>query len=109
MSVTVTKTSPCEESPVSAPYLQKLLEDYISNGDYDNKEIIKYILENIQKKSSKHKFMVQVTRIDSKGDLNATTSFGAIWENSRDGYVSLEVQGKENSCVSMVTVYWIYI
>lgn len=69
-------------------------------------ELIKYLLGQLQQKSSKHKFLAQVTSViapDQDIDLEVATSFGAVWDSDRDGYISVRMGD------TLVTVSWVFI
>lgn len=108
MSIKLVSSSASETRPVSIQYLSDLLSEATT---IDSKELIKVILQNVQKKSSKHKFLAQVTKVSStnESDCNAGTSFGAIWDNERDGYVCFEVEKEivdEHKSI-LISIYWI--
>lgn len=95
--VSITSSSASKESPITSEYLIEVINKNINKLNRTN-ELIEFLLEKLQKKSSKHKFLIQATRLKSPSpietDLNILTSFGAIWDSNRDGYISIKVELK---------------
>ena len=95
--VSITSSSASKESPVTIKYLTEIISEDITKSNETN-ELIELLLAKLQKKSSKHKFLIQATRLKSpesiESSLNILTSFGAVWDSDRDGYVSLKVKLK---------------
>lgn len=95
--ISVTSASDSKESPVTITYLTEIISEYVTKTDETNK-FVELLLEKLLKKSSKHKFLIQATRLKAPDtidtNLNISTSFGAVWDTERDGYVSFKVQLK---------------
>mmetsp|Transcript_6976 Transcript_6976/g.8845 ORF Transcript_6976/g.8845 Transcript_6976/m.8845 type:complete len:285 (+) Transcript_6976:15-869(+) len=95
--ISITSSSASKESPITSEYLIELINKNINKLNITH-ELIEFLLEKLQKKSSKHKFLIQATRLKSPSpietDLNILTSFGAIWDSNRDGYISIKVELK---------------
>lgn len=95
--VSITSSSASKESPVTTEYLTEVISEDINKLSETN-ALIEFLLAKLQKKSSKHKFLIQATRLKSPSsietNLNILTSFGAVWDSNRDGYISLKVELK---------------
>ncbi|CUM50343.1 uncharacterized protein AC631_01749 [Debaryomyces fabryi] len=95
--ISITSSSASKESPITSEYLIEVINKDISKLGRTN-ELIEFLLEKLQKKSSKHKFLIQATRLKSPSpietDLNILASFGAVWDSNRDGYISIKVELK---------------
>ncbi|KAK6458656.1 uncharacterized protein RJT20DRAFT_123694 [Scheffersomyces xylosifermentans] len=102
-SITTISSSSAKEAPITADYLNKLLEDKFaeseSSASIDTKEINTYILADLQKKSSKHKFIVQSTKLNAptsvESELSIHSNFGAVWDSDKDGYISLKIENEK--------------
>lgn len=108
--VTLTKASPSTEAPITADYFIELIKDNVDSHPNSNDLIHKTLLPNLQKKSSKHKFVVQATTLkahDADVNFQAGSSFGAVWDSVKDGYISVKVELPENQLV-LITVFWLY-
>ena len=107
LSVKLLSSSKSEQRPVTAQYVTDILS---SSSSFDSSELIRRILEDVQKKSSKHKFLVNVTKITSSDDseCSAASNFGAVWDSEKDGYYSFEVLLEEHKS-TIVSIYWVYI
>lgn len=105
MSVAVSSSSHSPEAPFSEVFLKDLVQD----GPQLAQGLIEHILSSLQKKSSKHKFLVLATTVDAgDGDFLAKSSFGALWDAERDGYISVKRLGGATDAL-LVTVYWIFL
>lgn len=97
--ISVTSASDSKESPVTITYLTEIISENVTKTDETNK-FVELLLEKLLKKSSKHKFLIQATRLKAPDtidtNLNISTSFGAVWDTERDGYVSFKVQLTKN-------------
>ena len=95
--ISITSSSASKESPVTTEYLTEVISEDINKLNETN-ALIEFLLAKLQKKSSKHKFLIQATRLKSPSsietNLNILASFGAVWDSNRDGYVSLKVELK---------------
>lgn len=104
---TVTASSVSKQSPITSDYLVELLQSSEAQQLASSRvELIKYLLGQLQQKSSKHKFLAQVTSViapDQDIDLEVATSFGAVWDSDRDGYISVRTGD------TLVTVSWVFI
>lgn len=109
MSVELVSSSRSEERPVSVAELSDVLA-----APAEPKELISRVLAFVQTKSSKHKFVVQVTKVASDGACNVGTSFGAAWDLQRDGYMCVRLGGAADVAATaqtsvVLTLYWIYV
>jgi len=108
-TTSVTSHSASATSPISVEFLRDLVD---SNEDCD--DLTNVILNSLQKKSSKHKFLIQSTVIVAPDaldrDLNISTNFGAIWDSENDGYITIKLDRDDGSEINstLLTVYWIY-
>lgn len=104
---TVTASSVSKQAPITSDYLVELLQSSDAQRLAGSRvDLIKYLLGQLQQKSSKHKFLAQVTSVkalDKDIDLEVATSFGAVWDNDRDGYISVKMSD------TLVTVSWVFI
>lgn len=114
--VRVTKSSVSKEAPISSEYLEELVKTDEAIQLYNLKnDLIKYILEKLQIKSSKYKFLVQATNVGSGSPIDIpiliASSFGAVWDGERDGYINLQVDNSESDRVDnlLISVYWIFV
>lgn len=99
-TVSTTASSLSKESPVTIDYLADIIKKDIVKFTGTN-EVIEHLLAKLQKKSSKHKFLIQTTRLNAPDkidtELNLLSSFGAVWDSGRDGYVSLKIEANNGS------------
>ena len=104
-NVSVTAQSQSLERPVEPSFLVTTLEKAPQNPE----DVVPYVLEKVQAKSSKYKYIVLVTEfdLDSESQVNSLATFGAVWESSKDGFVSLERELLRK--ILQVTLYWVYI
>lgn len=107
LEIKLVSSSKSDKRPVTAEFITDILAN---NSLFDSNELIRKILESVQKKSSKHKFLVNITKISSSDESECTagSNFGAAWDNASDGYFTFELQPKEHQSI-IVSVYWIYI
>lgn len=87
-----------EESPFGEEYILELVQKVANSED----DLIKTLLAELQKKSSKHKFLINTSRVASpeqiEADLQISTNFGAVWDSKRDGFITIKVtNNKEDS------------
>lgn len=112
MSVELVSSSRSEERPVSVAELSNVLAE-----PADSKELIGRVLAFVQTKSSKHKFVVQATKVASDGACDVGTAFGAAWDLRRDGYMCVSLGGGGGAAAAdataqtsvVLTLYWIYV
>ncbi|PSK75793.1 hypothetical protein CJJ07_004409 [Candidozyma auris] len=109
MSVTLTASSNHTETPVDLEFLGTTL----AKNSVHLEEVGKFtheVSEALHSKSSKHKFIISVTKIISptpvKADLKFRNSVCAIWDQNKDGFYSFEVKPPETKSY-MVTIFWI--
>lgn len=111
MSISVTAKSAHTEAPFDVQFIEKTLEDNLSNIDAID-AFSEKVLNTFSTKSSKHKFLIQATRVDAEDSLEANlkiqTSVGALWDPKKDGYYSFEVRTAE-SVKYLLTVVWITV
>ncbi|ODV78367.1 uncharacterized protein CANTADRAFT_6759 [Suhomyces tanzawaensis NRRL Y-17324] len=88
MSVSITSSSISKEAPISAQWLVELVQQL---GPIDSGKRNQEVLEKLQAKSSKYKFLVQSTDVQQLGDIGLNTKFGAIWDSERDGHINLQI------------------
>lgn len=131
-SVEVKSSQISKETPIGEDYVLGLVKEKVRSIGILN-EIIQGILKELQKKSSKHKFLAEATNIKLKKgkdfSLNIANNFGAVWDESRDGYISLqlvrevvdhddknpdgiqqantEIDDDENT--TLLTLFWVYV
>lgn len=109
MPVTLQNSSGSREAPVDPETLQKLLEDELAQTAETN-AVIANVASALQKKSTKHKFIVLLTEVKTDEDLNENVSIklsvAAVWDGERDGYHHFRAG---SASTYMVTVYWIYL
>lgn len=108
-TTSVTSHSDSATSPISVEFLRDLIDNNQGSDD-----LINVILNSLQKKSSKHKFLIQSTLMVAPDaldrDLNISTNFGAIWDSENDGYITIKLDSDDGSEINstLLTVYWIY-
>lgn len=111
MSIKVTVSSDHTESPIDNLFVLKTVEDQIDNIDAVN-IFTEKLCAAFSTKSSKHKFLILVTRVaaanDLQSDLKLLTSVGAIWEPKKDGYITVEAILNDKGRY-LITVFWISI
>ncbi|CUM63649.1 uncharacterized protein PRCAT00001232001 [Priceomyces carsonii] len=97
--VSITASELSKESPITEHGLIELTKRF-DEELLDSEQLINYLLLNLQKKSSKHKFIVQTVDVTSQVsinmDLNLVSRSGVLWDHNRDGYISLKVEIEEN-------------
>lgn len=105
MTVAVTSSSHTLEAPFAEDFLTGLVEE----GPDLAQALIEHVLVSLQKKSSKHKFLVLATMVNAAdGEILLKSSFGALWDAEGDGYVSVKkLHGPKDA--TLVTVYWILL
>ncbi|EEQ40405.1 hypothetical protein EJF18_50294 [Clavispora lusitaniae] len=108
MSATLQASSTTKDSPISETEFATLIDNE-KDKLTDTHEFIRSITNQLSVKSSKFKFLVEVTSVSSSESITTnvtiTSSIGSLWDDERDGYYSFKVQTKD---VYLVTVYWIY-
>lgn len=112
MSISIRTNSINEEV---LPVTQKELKDLI-NGEYSKTEDINKTIDSTLKflstKSSKFKYIINVTELQSAGaaDTKVGSSFGSLWDEKNDGLisVSLTIDADINK-ILMFTVIFINI
>lgn len=66
---------------------------------------ISALAERLAARSSKHKFLVQLTTINADdSDATIKATIGGVWDLERDGYLSYRVTGDQ---IYLVTIVWI--
>lgn len=92
------------QSPISNDWAKSLVEE---NGSVlsSASNFISALSKRLAARSSKHKFLVQLTTIDAD-DSEATikAAIGGVWDLERDGYLSYRVTG---DLIYLVTIVWI--
>lgn len=122
-SIVQNANSDSQEAPVSLDFFENLINEY-KGSIKDSAEVINYLLTKLQEKSSKHKFLVEITQILSDKSihvgLNISSKIGTLWNQEKDGYISFIIELKdqsdteskekksENTDIIVVTVIWIY-
>lgn len=73
----------------------------------DTEAFIADLAGKLAKKSSQHKFLVLVTKVDAAADQQVCVqaTIGAVWTDNKDGYRCFEVRGE---AIHLVTVYWLH-
>lgn len=111
MSVKVTTSSDHTEAPIDAQFVKTTIEDQIDNIDTVD-VFTEKLCAAFSTKSSKHKFLILVTRVAAaeglQADLKLLTSIGAVWEPKKDGYITVEARPTEPTRY-LVTVFWITV
>lgn len=112
-SVSVTSRSTDREIPFTEEFIIELIKE--NSSTVSPSELISKIAESLQIKSSKHKFIVQFTNIKKKNDFDADldllSDYAGVWEQSKDGCITLKVEeDKENeSIILLISIYWISV
>ncbi|ODQ81418.1 hypothetical protein BABINDRAFT_174070 [Babjeviella inositovora NRRL Y-12698] len=104
---TIIYKEPVLHAPLSESNLASIITDAVQE-DFAAHTTIQRVLEHLQAKSSLHKFLVTVSVVETAGANAAVkTSFGAAWDESKDGTYTQKVELAE--AVAIVTVNWIYV
>lgn len=87
-----------KESPITTKDVTSVVEKYLTEQDQLS-ELSSKMVNEFSKRSSKHKFIVQVTKV--KGDtkdanLVIGADFGAAWESEKDGYITVSLANLNN-------------
>ncbi|KAI3404387.1 hypothetical protein KGF56_002784 [Candida oxycetoniae] len=128
--VKITNRSQCLEAPFTEDQLLKIINEHYA---LEPKALIERIGHELDKISSKHKFIIQCTKMkveSQKIDLNIETDFVAYWEPSKDGCITVQMNrdldssspsspssssekvehASENTARALLlTVYWISV
>lgn len=119
-----------QESPITTEFIRSTVESLSEIDSID--KLINELLKKVSAKSSRHKFIIQGTKItaeDTNINLNISTEFGAVWETSRDGYLKLKFQDikdtevkdekretddyieveKDNSNHILLSIFWVFV
>lgn len=133
-SVKVRSSQISKETPIGEDYVSELVREKVKSIGILN-DIIQDILKELQTKSSKHKFLAEATNIKLKKGkdfaLNIENNFGAVWDEARDGYISLQLvpevvdhddKGSDTSDgiqqpntesddenTTLLTLFWVYV
>lgn len=80
------------QGPLAVNDIRQLTQRFFET-EKPMEELSSHMLAEFSKKSSKHKFIVQVTRVagNSDTDMSITADFGAVWESEKDGYVTVTI------------------
>lgn len=119
-SINVTSSALSQESPITPNVLIDILNNDEAVKLYtERNDLIQYLLSKFQAKSSKFKFMVQATSLKSESEINSNlliaSSFGAVWDSDKDGYISVNVNivddDSHNESIQniLITVYWLFV
>lgn len=104
-----------KQSPLSSDFVKQCiveLMDLSSQVDAEPHDLIDELLNKFKSKSSRHKFIVQVTKlaVDKQDEgsfgLEASTEFGAVWD-SQDGVIKGQV--KSQSVQWFISIFYIFI
>lgn len=134
-SVKIRSSQISKESPLGENFVSELVKVKVKSVGILN-DIIQDILKELQTKSSKHKFLAEATNIKlrkgSDFSLNIANNFGAVWDESRDGYISLQlvpevvdhddrdravsygtqqpnIESNDDEITTLLTLFWIYV
>ena len=109
MSVQILNLSDTCLGPISAEELKSIFLGEVQNLN-ESKEAARHIAQKLSTKSSKHKFLVLVTRIDLEpevsNDVSIQSVIGAVWDEKKDGYWAFRV---DDELIHLITVYWIFV
>lgn len=101
-TVEITSLQLSETAPVTKDELRKLIREF-----YLEKKEIASVIEQLGKKSSKYKFIGQITLIDGS-DVTANADYSALWDSDKDGCISVKVVESEKRVV-LITVFWVFV
>lgn len=108
MSVHILNASDQRQGPIGAEELKTIIEKEITDW-LDIKVVPQNVAHKLSNISSKHKFLVLVTRIDQNSEIDSDMSIksvlGTVWDDQKDGFWSLRVD--DEASIHLVTVYWI--
>lgn len=102
MNYKITDVSECssKESPLDSKDVKLLIETQLKSIESIS-QLTSKLLPEFGKKSSKHKFIVQVTDVvfDETPNMNLkiNANFGAAWESEKDGYLTVKLTRAEPS------------
>ncbi|GEQ67113.1 hypothetical protein JCM33374_g776 [Metschnikowia sp. JCM 33374] len=109
MSIKILNATETSQSPIGAEDLKLMISEQIQTLN-DSKQAARNIAQKLSTKSSKHKFLVSVTKIDSEpevdADVNISSVVSAVWDEQKDGYWSFRV---DDASIHLITVYWIHV
>lgn len=111
MSVTIVGSSIAEEAVGDEIYLKGLVTESLSNNSsISTNNVIDHVLQSLQKRLSKYKYIVQATSVRSENDVDLLirTQYGAAWESKRDGCITLKYDAESDQDIIYITIYWIY-
>lgn len=114
MSVRLTSSTESKEAPADAAFLKELLTNELTKLS-EPKVFAQNVVASLGKKSSKHKFIVEVTTVEKKEDFNEdlkiTSSVAVVWDPERDGYSTFQIDSVECAPDSsfIVTLFWNYV
>lgn len=109
MSVQILNYTETSQGPIGVDEMKLIISEESQNLA-DSKQTARQIAQRLSTKSSKHKFLVLVTKIDRESeidvDLNIQSVIGAVWDEQKDGYWSFRV---DDYSTNLITVYWIHV
>lgn len=109
MPVELQASTESKEAPVDVSSLEKLINEESSKLNVPS-VFIEDLASALQKRSTKHKFIVLVTEVKADEAINEDLSIkvlvGTVWDGDKDGYHHFKV---DSASTFMVTVYWIYV